>query len=180
MFDGFIDIGVGDVDDGLFDIEALEVGELNRRHHFDRNRIGEIGLAGEQFLDLFRLGRHRYLGLGRKTEAALGENLRIGVADSLVDGLGHHRAAINFLEMTYRHLAGPETIEADLVLEIDQFGVRFGIEVGCGNADLEFVLQSLVEGFGDLHGVNLLPLWSGLTAKSLSILVGVGPCGLRQ
>jgi hypothetical protein len=31
------------------------------------------------------------------------------------------------------------------------------------------VLQSLSEGFCDLHGVNLLPAWSGLNAGTLSI-----------
>src|SRR6185312_183753 len=36
---------------------------------------------------------------------------------------------------------------------IDEPGVRLGIEIRCGNVDGEFVLQSLVEGFGDLHGV---------------------------
>ena len=155
--DGVIDIAVGHVDDRLLDRKALEVGELDRRHHFDRHRVGEIGLAGEQLLDLVLLGRHRDLRLGRKTEAAIGEDLRVGVADGLVDGLGHHRAAIDLLQMAHRHLAGTEAVEAHLVLEIDQLGARLGIEIRCGNADLELVLQSLGEGFGDLHGVNLLP-----------------------
>jgi hypothetical protein len=33
------------------------------------------------------------------------------------------------------------------------------------------VLQSLVEGFGDLHGVNLLPRSSGPTALTLFNLI---------
>ena len=45
---------------------------------------------------------------------------------------------------------------------------RLGIEVGGGNADLELVLQSLGEGFGDLHGVHLLPLSPGLLAAAVS------------
>ncbi len=154
--DRFVDIGVSHLDHGLFDIEALEVGELDRGHDLDRNRVGQIGLSGEEFFDLLLLGRHRDLGLGREAEAALGENLRVGVADGLVDGLRHDRAAIDLLEMADRHLAGTEAVEPDLVLEVDQLGVRLGIEIGRGNADLEFVLQSLVEGFGDLHGVHLL------------------------
>ena len=159
--DRIVDIGVGHLGDRLLDREALEIGELDRGHDFDRHRVGEIGFAGEDVLDGFFLGRHRDLRLGRQAEAALGENLRIGIADGLVDGLGHHRAAIDLLEMAHRHLAGTEAVEADLVLEVDQLGVRLGIEIRCGNADLELVLQSLGEGFCDLHGVNLLPLSSG-------------------
>jgi hypothetical protein len=51
--DGLIDIGVGDLGDRLLDRKALEIGELDRRHDLDRNRVGEIGFAGEDVLDLF-------------------------------------------------------------------------------------------------------------------------------
>src|SRR6202011_3031602 len=99
-------------------------------------------------------------------------NLRIGVADGLIDGLRHHRAAIDLLEMAHRHLAGPKTIEADLVLHVDETGVRLGIEIRCGNADLEFVFQSLDEGFCDLHGVDLLPAFVRPEGTDLSICRG--------
>ena len=169
--DGLVDIGVGDFGDRLLDGKALEIGQLDRRHHLDRHGIGEIGFSGEDVLDGFFLGRHRHLGLGRQTETALGEDLRVGVADGLLDGLGHHRAAIDLLEVAHRHLAWTKAVETDLVLEVDQTGVRLGIEIRCGNADLEFVLQSLSEGFGDLHGVNLLPAWSGLNGRDIVDLV---------
>ncbi len=155
--DGIIDIGVGHLGDRLLDRKALEVGELDRGHDLDRDRVGQIGFSGEDVLDGFFLGRHGDLGFGRQAEAALGEKLRIGVADGLVDGLRHHRAAIHLLEVAHRHLAGTKSVEANLVLEVHQTGVRLGIEIRCGNADLKFVLQSLDEGFCDLHGVNLLP-----------------------
>src|SRR6202035_1539813 len=114
--------------------------------------------------------RHCDLWLGRQTEPALGEDLRVGVPDGLVDSLGHNRAAIHLLQMAHRHLAGTKSVETNLVLEIHQTGVRLGIEIRCGNADLDFVLQSLGEGFCDLHGVNLLPAWSGLKkTRTLSI-----------
>ena len=163
--DGLFDLGVGDFDHRLLDRERLEIGELDRRHHLDRHRVGEVGLAGEQLLDLVLLGRHRDLRLGREAEAAIGEDLRVGVADGLVDGLGHDRAAIHLLQMAHRHLARTEAVELHLVLEVDQLGARLGIEIRCGNADLELVLQSLGEGFGDLHGVNLLPLAPGQAAR---------------
>ncbi|MGY3649889.1 hypothetical protein ACVWW2_005180 [Bradyrhizobium sp. LM4.3] len=152
--DRLVDVGVGDFGDGLLDLEGLEVGERNRRHHLDRNRVGQIGLAVEQLLDLGLLGRHGDLRLGRKAEAALGEQLRVGVADGLVDGLSHHRAAIDLLEVRDRHLAGTEAIDFDLVLEVDELGTSLGVEIRRGNADLELVLQTFREGFCDLHGVQ--------------------------
>src|SRR6201990_3222186 len=65
-----------------------------------------------------------------------------------------------------RHLARTEAVETDLVLHVDQLGVRLGIEIGCRDVDLELVLQSLIEGFRDLH--NSLPPWSGQSAPTLS------------
>jgi hypothetical protein len=112
----------------------------------------------------FFLGRHGDLGLGRQPEAALREDLRVGVADGLVDGLRHHRAAIDLLEMAHRHLAGTEAVERTLSLRSTSLASALASRSDAGNADLEFVLQSLGEGFCDLHGVNLLPASSGLTA----------------
>src|ERR1700751_4462845 len=65
-----------------------------------------------------------------------------------------------------RHLARTEAVETDLVLHVDQLGVRLGIEIGCRDVDLELVLQSLIEGFRNLH--NFLPPWSGRSAPTLS------------
>ena len=121
----------------------------------------------------------RDLRLGREAKAALGEDLRVGVADGLVDGLGHHGAAVDLLQMAHRHLAGTEAVELHLVLEVDQLRVRLGVEIGRGNADLEFVLQSLGEGFGDLHGVRLLPLAPGQSGPTVSNVRGVA-CSLRR
>lgn len=137
-----------------FDLEGLEVGERDRRHHFDRNRVGQIGLAAQQLLDILLLRRHGDLRLGREAEAAFGEQLRVGVANGLVDGFGHHRAAIDLLQVRDRHLARTEAVDADLVLEVDELGAGLGIEIRRGNADLELVLQTFREGFCDLHGVQ--------------------------
>ena len=83
--------------------------------------------------------------------------------------------------MRDRHLAGTEAVETDLVLEVDQLGARLGIEIGCRNADLEFVLQSLVEGLGDLHGINLLPLLPRPERPwQCSICSTLEPCGLTS
>ena len=155
---------------GFSTLKLLKSASCDRRHDLDRDRVGQVGSCRRaDVFDLLLLGRHRDLRLGRETEAALGENLRVGVADRLVDGLGHHRAAIDLLQMAHRHLAGTETVEADLVLHVDQLRVRLGVEIGRGNADLELVLQSLGEGFGDLHGVNLLFAFVRPGGRTLSI-----------
>ena len=75
-------------------------------------------------------------------KTAFRENLRIGVANCLVDGLGHHRTTIDLLEVAYRHLAWTEAVETDFVLEVYEARVRFGIEIE-RNADLEFMFQSV-------------------------------------
>ena len=173
--DRLVDIGLADLGNRLLDLKTLEIGELDRRHHLDRNRVGEIRLSRENLLDLFLLRRHRDLRFGRKAEAALGEDLRIGITDGLVDGLGHDGAAIDLLQMAHRHLARAEAVEPNLVLEVDETRVRLGIEIRCRNIDLEFVLQSLVEGFGDLHGVHLLPRSSRPMAETLSKCSARGP-----
>ena len=166
--DGIIDLGVGYFSDRLLDLEALEIGERDRRHHLDRHRVGEIGFAREKLLDLFLLGRHGDLGLRRQAEAALGEELRIGVADGLVDGLRHHRTAIDLLQMADRHLARTEAVDADLVLQFHQTRIGLGIEISGGNADLKLVLQSLGNRFFYLHGFNLLLKRSGTSRTACS------------
>jgi hypothetical protein len=130
--------------------------------------VGQVGLARERFLDLFLLGRHGDLRLGREAETAIGENLRVGVANGLVDGLGHHRAAVHLLQVAHRHLARTEAVELHLVLEVDQLGVRLGIGSDA-DADLELVLQSLGEVSVTCMVSIFFPLAPGLTAAALSV-----------
>ena len=151
-----IDLGIGDVGDDLFDLEGAEIGKRDRRHDFDGHGIAQVRLAVEHALDLGLLGRQRHLRLGGELEAAFGENLGIGVAHRLLDSLGHHRLAVDLLEVTDRHLAGAEAVDLDAVLHVGEALIDLGVEVGSRNDDLELVLQSLGEGFGDLHGVFLL------------------------
>ena len=46
------------------------------------------------------------------------DDLLVGLADHGVDDVGHHRAAIEALEMGDRHLARAEPVDADLVLHL--------------------------------------------------------------
>ena len=126
-----------------FELDALEVGELDRRHDLDRDRVGEVGLALDHLLDLALLGRHGDLPARvRKLEAALGDDLGVGLADRRLDRLGHHRAAVEPLEVRDRHLAGAEAVEPDLVLHLVEPLVDLAGKVGRWNHDLEFALEA--------------------------------------
>ena len=56
-----VDLGVGHLGDEPLELDALEIGELDRRQDFDRDRVGEIGLAVDHLLDRVLLLRQRHL-----------------------------------------------------------------------------------------------------------------------
>ncbi len=151
LADGFVDLGVGDFGDGLFELDALEVGDLDRRHDLDRHRVGEIGLAFDHLLDRFLVGRQRDLRFAHQLQAAVGDDLGVGLAHRVLDRLGHHRAAVQALEMGDRHLAGTEAVEADLALERVEPLVGLGRQIGGGDHDGEFALEAFGESFSYLH-----------------------------
>src|ERR1700694_3774364 len=62
---------------------SVKICELVSRIRSDRNGIGQIGFSGEDVLDGLLFGRHGDLGLGRQAEPALGEDLRVGIADPI-------------------------------------------------------------------------------------------------
>jgi hypothetical protein len=53
--------------------------------------------------------------------------------------------------MAHRHLAGTETVDANLVLGVNQALVQTGLHVGSRDNDLEFALQPFSERFNNLH-----------------------------
>ena len=59
--------------------------------------------------------------------------------------------------MIDRHLARTKAIDLHLVLDLGQTRTDLGVNIGRRNQNLELVLQSLIEGFCNLHGVRLLP-----------------------
>ena len=60
------------------------------------------------------------LRLHGELEAAFADDLGIEFADQRLDGLGHHRLAVDLLEMRDRHLARTEAAQLDAVLELVQ------------------------------------------------------------
>ena len=166
-----VDLGVGHLGVQPLELDALEVGELDRRQDLDRHRVGEIGLALDHLLDRALLLRQRHLRLAHELEAALGDDLGVGLAHRGLDRLGHHRAAIEALEMGDRHLAGTEAVDADLVLELVELGVGLGGQIGGGHHDLELALEAFADSFGYLHHHNLrfVPLCTALQVRPLTL-----------
>ncbi len=80
-------------------------------------------------------------GSEAKRNPTLGENPRVGIADQLLDGFGGHRTAVDLLKVGDRNLAGTKSIQANLVFHVDKTSIDLGIDVGCWNADLKFVLN---------------------------------------
>ena len=52
LVERLVDFGVGHLGGEALELEGLEVAELDLRQHFERQRIGEIGLAADHALDL--------------------------------------------------------------------------------------------------------------------------------
>src|SRR5262249_40085375 len=71
--DGLVDLGRGHLGAELFELDALEVGELDRRHDLNRHGVGEIGLAVDDLINRALLFRQGDLGLAREPEAAFGD-----------------------------------------------------------------------------------------------------------
>src|SRR5262249_44595922 len=150
--DRLVDLVGGPLGREPLERDLLEVGERDRRHHLERHRIGEIGLAVDDLLDLALALRHGDLRVHGELEAVVGDDLGVGLAHQLVDRLGHDAAAIDLLEVGDRNLAGPEAAQLDAVLELRQAVIEPGIELGRRHDHLEFALEAVGVGFGDLHG----------------------------
>ena len=146
-----VDFGVGDFGDRPLQLDALEVGDLDRRHDLDRHRVGEIGLALDYLFDRLLVGRQRHLRIAHQSKAALGDDLGVGLANHVLDRLRHRRAAVEALEMGDRDLALTETVEANLALQLVQPLVRLRHQIGGGDDHLEFALETFVRRFGYLH-----------------------------
>ena len=153
---GLVDLGLGDLGVQPFELDALEIRELDRRQYLDRHRIGEIALAFDDLLDRALLGRQGHLRLAHELEAALGNDLGVRLAHRRFDHLGHHRAPIQALEVCDRDLARTEAVDADLILELAELGIGLGGQIGCGDHDLELALEAVADSFGYLHHHNLL------------------------
>ncbi len=146
-----LDLGLGDLGGRAGELDVLEIGERDRRHDFDRQRVIEVRLAGDHLLDRVLLLRQCHLRVGGELVAALADDLVVGVAHRLLDHLGHRRAAIHALEVRDRHLAGAETVDADFVLEVVKARIDLRLQFGRRHDHAEFALETFGKRFGNLH-----------------------------
>ena len=140
---GLVDLGVGDIDLHPLELHLGEIRRLDLRQHLDGERVFEPGLLGEG-LDLD-------LGLQRRAQAALRDRLVGRIGDRPFQHLAHHRRAVALLEERHRHLAGAEARQTHRLPDLLQPRVHLRLDVGGRHDDLEFALEALFVGLGDLH-----------------------------
>ena len=81
----------------------------------------------------------------------LGDDRGVGFPHRGLDGFGQYGAAIHAPEMLDRHLARPEAVDADPVLESDQTLADLGIEIGDRDHHPVFTLQAFGYSLRNLH-----------------------------
>src|SRR5262249_9573675 len=117
LVERFLDLCVGDLRDLALELDALEIRQLDLRQYLERERIGEVGLSADDLFDRGRFVRNSDLGLHGELETAVAAVLRVELADYRLDGLGHHRLAVDLSQVRDRHLAGSEAAQLDAILE---------------------------------------------------------------
>ena len=147
-----VDVGVPDRRHRLFHRDGREVDQHDLRQHLDRHGVGKVGAALDGGLDLRLVLREGDLGLQRQLEAVVGDDLAVGLGHRRLDHLDHHRAAIEALQVRHRHLARPEAVDADPVLDLLDAGDGATVKVAGLENHAELALQAFVIGFGYLHG----------------------------
>ena len=111
-----------DVGHLALELQRGEVGDGDLGQHLERHGEGQIALAGQHALDLVLVLGQIDVRLVRGALVAVGQRLAARLLDGLLQHLGHHRAAVELLEVRDRHLALAEALELDLVLDLVEAG----------------------------------------------------------
>ena len=146
-----VDFALAHVGDRPFELKRLEIGQRDRRQNLKFDGIGEIRLAGDQFLDCALLLRKRHLRLDGELEAVIGDDLAVGFAHGRFDDLGHCRLAVQAAQMLHRNLAGPEPAELHATLEVIEPLIDARFQIGRRHDDAIFALEACGSGLGHLH-----------------------------
>ncbi len=150
------DISVADGGDRPLDLDRPQIGQCNLGQHFEIHGEGQIGLAADHLLDLFLVLGEFDLGLEGGALFTRLERLTAAFGDGALHHFGHQRAAIHLLQMRGWHLAGPEALELDAVLDlVDPLGEQLP-ELAAIDDDLKLPLQTFVTRFCNLHRVPAL------------------------
>ena len=86
--------------------------------------------------------RNRDLGFHSELETALADDFGVELTDHRLDGLGHHRLAVDLPQVGDWDLAGTESAQLDAILELPQPLDHARLKVGGGYLDLEFALEA--------------------------------------
>ena len=109
---------VGNVGDFPLELQGGEIGHRDAGKNLELHGEGEIALPREHLLDLFLVLGEIDVGLVRRPLVAILHGLAARLLHRLLHDLGHHRTAIQLLDVRNRHLALAEALELDLVLDL--------------------------------------------------------------
>ena len=140
-----------DLGDRPLEGDVGEFADLELRQHFQRDGEGEVAARLERRLDRVLVGRQFDLRLLREPQAVFVDDLLVGLGDRLLHDIGHHRAAVDALEMRNRHFARPEAVDPHLGLHVGELASRREARSLAGSDDGVFALQPLAQRLGDLH-----------------------------
>ena len=138
-----VDRLVGDRGGQPFQLDVAEFADLDLRQLLQRDRELDV------LLRLHRL--HVDLGLGRRTDATIGDRFVDAAADRLLDLLRIKRLAEAALQQRLRCLALAEPRQVRCLGHLVETRVDTLAHLGRTEHDLELALQPFVERLGNLH-----------------------------
>ena len=149
-----VDLALRDVGDWPFERDFGEVADFEFRQHFERHPEIEIAARVEHRVDrLLVFGQLDFRLLG-EAQAVIVDDLLVGGVDELLDEIGHHRAAVDLLEIGDRNLAGAKAVHPDLGLHVGQLRLEFRRQVARRQRYAVFAFQPLAQRLGDLHALD--------------------------
>ncbi len=146
-----LDLLLGDVGDRALQRNVVESAEFELRQHLQLDLEGEIALCFKRGLYLVLFFGQFDLRLHGEPQVAAVDDLLVGLLDLLLHEVGHHRAAIDALQVRHRHLAGAEAVDPHLLLEVGELAVEPGGEVARGDHHVIGPLEPFAQRFRHLH-----------------------------
>ncbi len=116
-----IDLSVAGRIDGTLQLQCGHIHRLELGDQFDRDLVGEVGLARE---DLFHVRFELQVRLAGGPQLIVVQRLLGAFAEGLFDHLAHQRAAVDAAHVRRRHLAGAEALEVQLRGDLGDPGLK--------------------------------------------------------
>src|SRR5581483_4604754 len=170
---------VGDIGHEALELERAEIGQRYLGQRLVGHGEGEIALPCEHALDLVLVLGEVDARLMRGALLALLQRFAARFLHGLLQHLGHHRAAVELLQVRHGHLALAEALELHLVLELVEARGEPLVQLALPDDDLELTLEPGARRLADLHDARLIrPLRSGTC--SLAVHGSAWWCGRRD